>query len=189
MRFRFLAATFVCGACLLLFSPGVGTRARRHVQAVTGAVTPCDIEAVVVDRDPQGMNVRSGPGSSFKVIGNLPTQDVDGVSVHITGSQGDWVRIDRADIQGGDEERTAFKGLGWVYAPLLSVDGVGWVPGGTKIFKEPSVKSRVLARLPADGGGATVRGCRGKWTHLEFKKTRGWAAPGTTCANALTTCS
>lgn len=162
----------------------------RSKQAAATNVVPCDAEAYVNDPDPKGMNVRSGPGATFKVVGNLPNADVNGISVHITGAQGEWARIDRADEQGGEtEDRTFFKGVGWVYAPLLSVDGVGWIAGGTKLHQEPSARSRVVARMLAGGEGANVRGCKGKWLLLEHKGARGWAAPGTTCSNALTTCS
>lgn len=190
MRLKGLAfVLFVCACSTMLPAAGDASAYRRS-QATATVVTPCDAEAVVNDPDPKGMNVRSGPGSTFKVIGNLPNADVNGIGVHITGAQGDWVRIDRADEQGGEpEDRTFFKGVGWVYGPLLSVDGVGWIAGGTKLYQEPSTKSRVVARMPADGGGGTVRGCRGKWLYLEHKNQRGWAAPGTTCSNALTTCS
>ena len=186
---RIALVLLACACVTMTTTPGGGASAYRPPQATATAVTPCDAEAVVNDPDPKGMNVRSGPGATFKVIGNLPNADVNGIGVHITGSQGEWVRIDRADEQGGEpEDRTFFKGLGWVYGPLLSVDGVGGIEGGTKLYQEPSVKSRVVIRMPADEG-ATVRGCRGKWLYLEHKNKRGWAAPGTTCSNALTTCS
>ena len=188
MRLLRLAPVLLAVGGLAALPAADHAAARRAVQAT--AVTPCDAEAIVIDPDPKGMNVRSGPGGTFKVIGNLPNADVNGIGVHITGSQGDWVRIDRADEQGGDpEDRTFFKGLGWVYGPLLAVDGVGWIAGGTKLYQEPSAKSRVVARMTAGGEGATVRGCKGKWLYLEHKKQRGWAAPGTTCSNALTNCS
>ena len=185
---RVALVLFVC-ACAVTLSDG-GAQARRpRSQASATRLTPCDAQAYVNDPDPQGMTVRSGPGATFKVIGNLPNADVNGIGVHITGAQGDWVRIDRADEQGGEpEDRTFFKGVGWVYGPLLSVDGVGWVAGGTKLYQEPSTKSRVVVRMSADEGG-TVRGCKGKWLYVEHKKVRGWAAPGTTCSNALTNCN
>ncbi len=113
MPFKSLAAALVLAAGLVMFPAADKASARRHVQAAAGAVTPCDAVAVVNDPDPQGMNVRSGPGSTFKVIGNLPNADVNGISVHITGAQGEWVRIDRADEQGGEpEDRVFFKGSG-----------------------------------------------------------------------------
>ena len=190
MRLMILAVVLFVAAGLTTFPAADKASARRHAQAAAGAVTPCDAEAVVNDPDPQGMNVRSGPGSTFKVIGNVPNADVNGISVHITGAQGEWVRIDRADEQGGEpEDRVFFKGSGWVYAPMLTVDGVGGIAGGTKLYKEPSAKSLVVTSMPVDVGGATVHGCKGKWLYVEHKKVRGWAAPGTTCSNALTNCS
>jgi SH3-like domain-containing protein len=149
------------------------------------AFTHCDVKAYVIDRDPKGMNVRSGPSSSHKIIGNLPSRDVEGVSVHITGSKGDWVRIDIAVEEGGVQERTFFKGEGWLYGPLLGVDGIG---GGTKLFLAPTERSRVVGNLSGGGEGGRVRGCQGKWMYIEHKKGKGWAAPGTLCANSLTTC-
>jgi hypothetical protein len=36
-----------------------------------------------------------------------------------TKEVGDWVDIDSGVDAGMDEEKTLFKGAGWVYAPLL----------------------------------------------------------------------
>jgi SH3-like domain-containing protein len=175
---------------LLTFAPSARpSEARSQARAAGAAVTPCDVNAYVLDQDPKGLNVRSGPSSSFKVVGLLPHEGVEGVGVHITASSGEWVRIDRADEQGGDTDRTLFNGAGWVYGPLLGTDGVGWIQGGTPIYKEPSKKSRVVARMLAGAEGATVRGCRGKWMLIEHKNVRGWAEGSTLCDNSLTTCS
>lgn len=185
-----LKALLILSAVLTVAQPA--RRSSARAQARTGgdaAVTPCDVSAYVVDRDPKGLNVRSGPAGGFKVVGLLPNEGVDGVGVHITGASGEWVRIDRADEQGGDGERRLFKGEGWVYGPLLGTDGVGWVEGGTPIYKEPSKKSRVVARMLGGAEGAVVRGCRGKWMYVEHKKVRGWAEGSTLCDNSLTTCS
>jgi len=46
----------------------------------------------------------------------------------------------------------------------------------------------VIGNLPGGSDGAIVRGCQGKWMYVEYKKLRGWAAPGTLCSNSLTTC-
>lgn len=184
-----IIAFAVCAGLATLPPAGAGS---VHSQRDAGAakVTPCDAEAYVNDPDPRGMNVRSGPGSEHAVIGNLPNQDVNGIGVHLTGSRGDWVRIDRAVEQGGDTERVLFKGAGWVYAPLLGVDGVGGLGGGgSPLYREPAAKGRVLVRVPVDGGGARVWGCRGRWMYVEHKGVKGWAAPGTLCSSALTNCS
>ena len=145
----------------------------------------CDVDAYVIDPDPKGMNVRSGPGNTFKIIGNLPKQDVEAISVHITGSKGDWVRIDLAVEEGGEQERTFFKGEGWLYGPLLAVDGIG---NGTKLYQRAALKSRVVGKMPGGSEGAIVRGCQGKWMYVEYNKLRAWAAPNTLCTNPLTTC-
>jgi SH3-like domain-containing protein len=159
------------------------------IQTAASSITRCDVKAYVIDQDPHGMNVRSAPSNTAKVIGNLPTVKAEGVEVHITGSSGDWVRIDRAQEQGTDDGRILFKGAGWVYAPLLAVDGVGGIEGGTKIYGTPSTKSPILARMDAGGDGATLRGCQGKWTYIKYRKVLGWAAADTLCSNSLTTCS
>jgi SH3-like domain-containing protein len=183
---RTVSLAVVLISCVCLSTPQRARSAQTRTGTGAAAVVPCDIGAYVVDKDPAGLNVRSGPGSTFNVVGNLPNQKVDGgIGVHITGSSGDWFRIDEAFEEGGEEERVFFKGVGWVYGPLLGSDGVG---GGTNVYKEMSPKSRVVARVPGDGGGLTLRGCKGRWTYVEYKKVRGWAAPDTLCTNPLTTC-
>jgi SH3-like domain-containing protein len=184
-----LAPLLILCVLPVLAPPPRASSARVQAKAAAAAVTPCDLSAYVIDHDPDGLNVRSGPGATFKVVGNLPNEGVEGVGVHITGGSGEWVRIDRATEQGGDVDRTLFSGEGWVYGPLLGTDGVGWVAGGTPIRQEPSKKSRVVARMLAGAEGATVRGCKGKWMYLEHKKVKGWAQGDSLCDNSLTTCS
>jgi uncharacterized protein YraI len=176
----------LCGSLLLL---PAGERAATGTQAGAGVV-PCNVEAYVNDPDPRGLNVRSGPGNTYGVVGNLPNQNVEGVVVHVNGSKGEWLRIDRATEVGGDEDRVLFAGEGWVYGPLLGVDGVGWLEGGTPLYREPEKRGRVVTKIPADGEGpTTIRGCRGGWVYVEHRKLKGWAAPGTLCSNPLTNCS
>lgn len=182
----------LCGGLALLPAEGGATATTGAQEGRAGAagVVPCDVQAYVNDPDPGGMNVRSGPGNTYVVVGNLPNQNVEGIVVHINGSKGDWVRIKRATEWGGDAERILFRGEGWVYGPLLGVNGVGWLDGGTPLYKEHGVKRGVVAKVPADGEGPTfIRGCRGRWTYVEHRKVKGWAAPGTLCFNPLTTCS
>lgn len=186
---KFTALLILCAFSILPPPPARTSPARAQERKAAAPVAPCDLNAYVVDQDPNGLNVRSGPGSTFKVVGNLPSQGVEGVGVHITGGSGEWVRIDRATEQGGDEDRTLFSGEGWVYGPRLGTDGVGWIAGGTPIYQEPSQKSRVVARMTAGAEGASVRGCRGKWMYLEHRKLKGWARGDALCYNSLTNCS
>lgn len=187
---KFTALLMLCAFSILLL-PSRTAPARAQGGKAAAPVTPCDLNAYVIDQDPKGLNVRSGPGSTFKVVGNLPSQGVEGIGVHITGGSGEWVRIDRATEQGGDGDvdRTLFSGEGWVYGPRLGTDGVGGIEGGTPIYQEPSKKSRVTARMVAGAEGASVRGCKGKWMYLEHKKVKGWAQGDALCYNSLTNCN
>jgi len=130
--------------------------ANRQGQTSRVTIVPCDVEAAAIGR----LNVRSGPGKTYKAIRNLPDQNVEGMRVHITGASGEWVRIDRAIEEGGDPDRTLFHGAGWVYAPLLFVSGMAITEGGTNLYQDTTKKSRVIIRFPG-GDDATVRGCHG----------------------------
>lgn len=181
----FIVATF------LALLPLAGTSAYRQTlsnSAATVPTIPCDVRAYVIDHDAGGLNVRSGPGKSFKTIGNIPNQGVDGVGVHITGASGEWIRIDKALEEGADQPRTFFSGEGWVYAALLGVSGMAITNGGTNLYQNATRKSRVVVRIPGGDDEVVIRGCRGGWMFIEYKKKKGWAAPDTLCANSLTTC-
>jgi SH3-like domain-containing protein len=182
-----LAWLFIVCAILVLLPIG-DTSAQRHDQTGRGAIVPCDAQAYVSDRDPGGLNVRSMPTQTNRVIGNIPHQGVEGVRVHITGASGEWVRIDRAVEEGVDQGRTFFQGEGWVYARLLGVSGMAINGGGTNLYTDTTRRSRVITRIPGGDDNVIVRGCRGRWMYVEYNHRRGWAAPDTLCANSLTTC-
>lgn len=187
MKTANLAWAFMLSALLALLSVG-NTFANRQGQTGKSKIVPCSVRAYVIDQDPGGLNVRSGPGKTYKSIGNLPSQGVDGIGVHITGASGEWVRIDRAVEEGADQERVFFEGEGWVYAPMLGVSGMAITRGGTNLYQSPTTKSRFIIRIPGGDDSVIVRGCQGHWMYVEHKKKRGWAAPNTLCANSLTTC-
>jgi uncharacterized protein YgiM (DUF1202 family) len=183
IRFALLFATLLL--CVLVAF--AGSEVEPSAYKGSNPIVPCDVEAFVIDQDPNGLNVRSGPGKSYGVIGNLPYKQDTGVSVHITGSSGDWVQIDSGVEEGGDEEQTFFKGAGWVYAPLLGLTGTAQSKGATLLYREASQKSGLVKRVPG-GDDVKVWGCRGKWLYVEYEKVKGWAAPRTLCSNSLTTC-
>lgn len=187
MRSVTIFISCVLFACFALVFPLDSTPAPTKVKTGGEQVTGCDAEAYLNDPDPKGTNVRSGPGAVHKVIGHIPNKNEEGlgVGVHITGSQGKWVRIDRAVEEGGDEEKVFFKGEGWLYAPLLAGSGVG---GGSKLYSEPDEKSSVIGKISNDDQ-VKLHGCRGKWVLIEHKKMKGWMAPRTFCPSSLTTCS
>lgn len=150
-------------------------------------IVRCDVRAYALDGSSGGINVRSGPSKTYKAIGNLPNQKVEGVEVHITGASGEWVRIDKAVEEGGDPDRVLFQGTGWIYARLLGAGGKSITHGGTDLYRDKSTRSSVISWVSADDA-VTVRGCNGQWMFVEHKKKTGWAAPGTLCPNPLTTC-
>lgn len=182
MKTANLTWLFILCALLVLLPVG-DTSAYRRGQTGRVTIVRCDVEAYANGR----LNVRSGPGKTYKAIRNLPDQNVEGMRVHIKAASGEWVRIDRVIGESGDPERTLFHGAGWVYAPVLSVSGMAITEGGTNLYQDATKKSRVIIRVPA-GDDATVLGCHGQWMYVEYKKERGWAAPNTMCANSLTTC-
>ena len=158
-----------------------------QVRVQATPITTCDVRGFVVDQDPQGLNVRLGPGQDHAVIGNLPYAADTGVGVHISGSSGSWMRIDLAFEEGTDNERTLFKGVGWVYGPLIGLTGMAVKNGGTPLYQEAASRARLVTSVPG-GESVIVKGCRGKWLFVEYKNVTGWAAPQTLCANSLTTC-
>lgn len=148
---------------------------------------PCDVRAYVLDGNRGRINVRSGPGKTQSAIGTLPVQKVEGIEVHITGSSGEWVRIDKAVEEGGDPDKVLFQGEGWIYAGLLGAGGKSITHGGTNLYKAKSIASPVVSWVSVDDG-VTIRGCDGQWMFVEHKKKKGWAAADTLCPNPLTTC-
>ncbi|HLM58367.1 MAG TPA: SH3 domain-containing protein, partial [Pyrinomonadaceae bacterium] len=70
-------------------APQAGGAARD----IRPADTPCDLPAYVADPDPRGLNVRSGPGTPFPVVGVIPHKGGSAVGLTVTGSSGPWVRI------------------------------------------------------------------------------------------------
>ncbi|HEX5706678.1 MAG TPA: hypothetical protein VFX96_05250 [Pyrinomonadaceae bacterium] len=187
---RHAAALFSLFALLAgasLLGAGAGGAAPDSRQRSSGSVTPCDAQAYVKDDDPNGMNVRSGPGSDFKVVHVLKNMEAEGITVHITGWKGAWMRIDRAEDQGRVIE--LFKGEGWVFASLLGVDGQGGFNGGTPLYQKPAKRGRIVARVPVEGSGAVVRGCRGRWLYVEYEGVKGWGVSSDLCYLSITNCN
>ncbi|HSW13604.1 MAG TPA: SH3 domain-containing protein [Solimonas sp.] len=151
----------------------------------------CKASAYVVDPDPQGLNVRAGPGSASKALARIHNGDL----VRITGARGQWIRIDRAESEADSEDyQTVFSGEGWIFGPLLGV-GPSWNEDGkTPVHEQPSAGSRVLQRLAYEANpGGVLQGCRGDWLDLQYegkpRPLRGWVEAGKVCVNLRTECS
>jgi SH3-like domain-containing protein len=175
-----LLLAFLATTALLISLPAVAAE-------TTGAVVPCDCDAYVVDTDPAGLNVRSGPGTTNSVITTLPTDRP--VEVTITGSAGAWMRISDAyiyvvDAPTGDITMT-FEG--WVYGPLLAVTARPSGPMTVPLYREASTASGVLLGLPMDSE-VTLTGCKGTWMKVRYGQVEGWLGPESHCGNPVTTC-
>jgi len=146
----------------------------------------CTIDANLFDRDPNGTNVRNGAGKEFAVIGNLPYDRTDVVTV--IANSGPWVKINKAVDQ---DDEVLFNKEGWVFASLLGMM-IANNPNGKKgqqnLYFEPNKKSRVLERLSPEAS-VTLVGCSGKWAHVKYRGNTGWLAPDAQCTNTRSTCS
>lgn len=185
-----LAARCIFLSMFAIASGAAPARAADALQAVA-----CDATVFVADDDPAGLNVRAGPGTGAAVIARLR----EATWVHVNGSDGAWMRIDRATIDDGEgaEGRAEFSGEGWVYGPLLGVEGAGGEDGsGTVVRAGPAADAREVGLIAPDDGQAKLRGCRGEWLELEHHPyanpgavVRGWARAGDTCTNPNTVCN
>jgi len=182
--------------CMLVSMYAIASGAAPAKAAgVPQATVACDATVFVNDDDPAGLNVRSGPGSGNAVVAKLR----EATWAHVIGSNGMWMRIDRATIDDGEggEGRAEFSGDGWVYGPLLGVEGAGGEDGrGTVVRAGPAADARIVGLIAPDDGEATLQGCKGEWLELEHHSyanpgaaVRGWARAGDTCTNPNTVCN
>jgi SH3-like domain-containing protein len=142
----------------------------------------CQIGAYVIDKDPKGLNVRSGPGNDYKVIDNLPTTTI-GVIVGLTASQGDWVQLSKAQ----SPQKIEFQGSGWVYAPLLGTSTRGYATKSVSVYPSANTQSQAIGRIPSQRG-VKLLSCDRSWALVEYEGLKGWIAPDAQCPNPLTTC-
>lgn len=142
----------------------------------------CQIRAYVIDKDPQGLNVRSGPGNDSKIIGNLPTNTI-GVIVNVSGSQGDWVQLSKAQSPGKIE----FEGSGWVYSQLLGTSTRGYDTKSVAVYDNPSTQSSEIGRIPS-ARSTKLLSCNQSWALVEYQGLKGWITADAQCPNPLSTC-
>ena len=177
--------------------------AGQSVEAGPAGATICRMRAWSTDPDPEGQNVRAGPGTRYAVIGRLPPPQAAGndgfaTEVSIVGSRDGWFRIDAATVDNhvGDGEPVAvFEGDGWVSGRLLGLSVEG------SLFAAPSRRAPLvldLAEMPERRQGPDYTGpelerlhaCMGDWAEVEMtdfgRRVRGWTDD--ICASQVTTC-
>ncbi|MBN2223865.1 MAG: SH3 domain-containing protein [Deltaproteobacteria bacterium] len=159
-------------------------------------ITNCNCNAYVVDTDPAGTNVRTGPGTDYTVIGTLPTGRP--VRVHIAGSVGEWMRISSYTVFDEAAKGSSTDIDGWVSGKLLAVttrvstyaadDSRGFVT----IYESNSYKSHddVLAeigRIPVNSA-ITLADAHGNWVKVNYKGVEGWLDPVSFCGDPFNEC-
>jgi SH3-like domain-containing protein len=142
----------------------------------------CQISAYIIDKDPNGLNVRSEPSNQSKVIDTLPTKTL-GVIVDISAVQSDWVQISKAQSPG----RLEFQGSGWVYTQLLGTSTRGYGTKNVSVYKSANAQSETIGQIPSQRG-VKLLSCYRDWALVEYDGLKGWIEPNAQCANPLTTC-
>lgn len=169
----------------VLFTLLIATGYQSQAAAFAGlpddpvAVTPCKLEAYIIDKDKNGLNVRAKPSSASATLATIPF-DEDGVIVHIIGANNNWVLIGHAETVDGAE---VFAGKGWVFAQLLGTSTRYKV----KLLQEPVKKSAGVGLVPVEAE-VKLMTCKGQWVRVEYKKLAGWLEPDAQCPNPVTTC-
>lgn len=146
------------------------------------SATRCDISAYVIDRDAGGLNVRSGPAATARVL-RVVSNAGSGVA-RIVGQNGSWFRVSM--IVDAETDQNLFRGDGWVHGSLL---GLSVANADPRLYAAPRRQSRVLARLEPEAGQATLIGCDGAWARVRDGARVGWLSPDGQCSNPLTTCA
>jgi SH3-like domain-containing protein len=142
---------------------------------------PCEIQAIVADKDPKGLNVHKQPDGRSPIVAKIP-KAAYGTIVTITQTRGSWARLSEAT----DADTSATQPLsGWVYLPLLCTG----VAGDGNLYERPDPQSRVIGQIPSNvGESPNLIRCQEGWVLVKYRKLTGWLSPDDQCPNPLTTC-
>lgn len=150
----------------------------------------CNIAGYSIDKDPNGLNVRSGPGTKTRILARLKRFTASGIEVYpemdIRESRGSWLRITRATE--GMDGADLFMGTGWVHSSLMATSTSGYDKGFALMRSNRTTASAVIGKIPSETE-VGLRGCNGKWALVEYRGKRGWLAPGDQCGTAATNCN
>jgi SH3-like domain-containing protein len=166
--------------------PTPSAQAKTQVATISNSPSAsqqtCQIRAFVIDKDSNGVQVRSNPSEDSKVIGNLPTNTL-GVIVNLSASQGDWVQLTKAE----SPEKIQFQGTGWVKSQLLGTSTRGYGSQGVSAYASASTQSSAIGRIPARKR-VKLLSCDQSWAFVEYEGLQGWISRDDQCPSPLTTC-
>ncbi|MCL5429427.1 MAG: hypothetical protein M1347_06485 [Chloroflexi bacterium] len=113
--FLFIA---ILGLALLAGGQAVGTAHAQQPTVAIPTVTGTPIGPyIVVNADQEQINVRSGPGAEYPIVGVLVTSEQ--APAKGKSAAGLYIQVVYAGVEGG---------LGWVYAPLVTLFDSGSLP-------------------------------------------------------------
>lgn len=175
----------IVGKLALSFAVAIATTAAAQERK-------CEIGAHVIDRDPQGVNIRSMPSNTAKIVGVMKFQNAeDEIAVDITAEQNGWFRIKEYDHLGVTK---TVKLRGWVHGSRLGT-GLKLMDAGKgreRVFEEPSPRSKTLLEFSWDPGEGNKKSelwaelPGGKREKIDFENKKGAATPTLlACANGF----
>ncbi len=167
--------------------------AQEPVSDAAGAESRCEVEGMVIDPDPAGLNVRADASARAEVVGKIP-MDPDGTIVEIVDARDGWLQLRGFRPMNADPVKVS----GWVSGRMIAT--------AVRCPEEtPAEDCTVALRKEPESGAAEVRrlatesrllivGCRGGWVEGETteanrgERSRGWLEANGQCANPVTSC-
>jgi len=173
------------GFATLASCAGTGDQALPATTTTEPPASTCSFGAFVAETDPAGLNVRSAPNATAKVLGKLPPTFVEPsmnygvrVEVDVVGARNGWFLIRNARDNEALTDRPArpmFSGEGWVSGSKLTVKSQADVGRARPSPKAPAVL-RIGDNETFDNDVVIEAGrladCNGKWAQVEFADQR-----------------
>jgi hypothetical protein len=156
----------------------------------TSAARACQVDAVVRDPDPAGLNVRATPRNGA-IVGRLPNE----TAITLVESRDRWVRVGRAwRAEQPDDQALP---TGWVFSGLLTTSLKTPEEYGPRTI--PKLRQRPTADSPFTRldwrAKPTIKivGCDGAFLEVVIQsgrtKRRGYLGADSHCASTVTNCS
>lgn len=144
---------------------------------------PCDTSAFIIDPNPKGVAVRSGPSLQHSVIKQLPRQTTPPM-LAIRQGLGNWMRV--SDIHSSNGH-LLLGGQGWIYGPSLAISVHGQDEEPAPLYQHPDTRTRVTAITKAHDQ-LRITACNGAWLKVKSPKGEGWLHPDDQCGNPIAPC-
>lgn len=149
----------------------------------------CGIDAWVIDKDPNGLNVRDKPNINGKVIKKLKPKslnDDDTITVYIVAYSNGWVKIGRAE----DNSGVLFDDLGWISAKMVETGTKGNpnYDSPVTMYSLPKSSSKKIGIIPSEDT-VKIAGYDCGWVKVIYKGKTGWIRDSNICGSPFTTCS